>query len=365
MEIQQTKENQGGNRVKSRSKQQTGKHTIRKQTMRNQIIAQTGTQTGAQIRNQMEKTKSIKRRYQRKIILLRIEQLILLAVIVLLLCGSGNASALAEGAEQVSGKAERLVSSEIAVRDGDGQRTKNGFGYDSSTSRWLGEIALQGKNLDIQSEYKWLQKHKALFPKNKVEGAEGNAGLIHVLYTYGTGTYTVPEQQALKKEELEQDIPLLMQWDVRWGYETYGDSNIGICGCAPTCLAMVAVGLTQDERFTPAMVAAYAMKSDYYLAGTGTKWALFAGFAGDYGLICRTVGTDRSAILAELKKGNPVICSMSAGTFTLGGHFSVLCGEDNGKILVNDPNNVEYSNREWSIEEFADEIKNAWAFEKG
>lgn len=293
--------------------------------------------------------KSMKRKYQRKIILLRAEQLILLVVIVLLLCGNRNASALAEGTGQVSEKADKVISAEVAAGDGAGQ------GKSEQTEKEYEQT---------ESEYKWLQQHKSLFPKNKVEGAEGNAGLIHFLYTYGTGTYSVPEQKALKKEELEQGIPLLMQWDARWGYDTYGDSNIGICGCAPTCLAMVTVGLTRDERYTPAMVAAYAMKRDYYLEGTGTKWALFSGFAEDHGLTCRTVGTGRSAILAELKKGNPVICSMSAGTFTLGGHFIVLCGEDNGKIRINDPNNTELSNREWSMEEFAEEIKNAWVFEK-
>ena len=361
MKMQRTKENRAGNHVSSRSKKQTGKHAMRNPT---------AIQTAAKITNQAEKAKSIKRKYQRKIILLRVEQLLLLAVIGLLLCGKGNIPVLAEGTGQASGRNNRLVSAEIAVENeniqGRSEWTENDLlSGRSGDGRWLGESALLDGNIDIQSEYKWLQKHKALFSKNKVEGAEGNAGLIHFLYAYGTGTYSVPEQKTLTKEEMAQKLPLLIQWDARWGYESYGDSNIGICGCAPTCLAMVATGLTQNEHFTPAMVAAYAMKKDYYLAGTGTKWALFAGFARDYGLTCRTVGTDSSAILTELKKGNPVICSMSAGTFTLGGHFIVLCGEENGKILVNDPNNVEYSNREWSIEEFADEIKNAWAFEKG
>ena len=41
-------------------------------------------------------------------------------------------------------------------------------------------------------------------------------------------------------------IPLLLQWDERWGYSTYGTSIIAISGCGPTCMAMVASGLNQD-----------------------------------------------------------------------------------------------------------------------
>ena len=34
------------------------------------------------------------------------------------------------------------------------------------------------------------------------------------------------------------DVPLLMQWDVRWGYDSYGEEMVGLAGCGPTCMAM-------------------------------------------------------------------------------------------------------------------------------
>ncbi len=43
----------------------------------------------------------------------------------------------------------------------------------------------------------------------------------------------------LTEAEKEQDYPLFLQWDPRWGYEEYGDSSIvGLAGCGPVCLSM-------------------------------------------------------------------------------------------------------------------------------
>ena len=53
-------------------------------------------------------------------------------------------------------------------------------------------------------------------------------------------------------------VPLLMQWDERWGYESYGSGLIGWTGCGPTCLSMAAVGLTGDTGWNPAKVAAFS-----------------------------------------------------------------------------------------------------------
>ena len=50
-------------------------------------------------------------------------------------------------------------------------------------------------------------------------------------------------------------FPLLMQWDSRWGYQTYGDGLMALNGCGPTALSMVICGLTGDDTVTPWTVA--------------------------------------------------------------------------------------------------------------
>ena len=48
-------------------------------------------------------------------------------------------------------------------------------------------------------------------------------------------------------------VPLLMQWDQRWGYQQYAGDVFGLTGCGPTCLSMVAMYLTGDTSMTGAV----------------------------------------------------------------------------------------------------------------
>ena len=47
--------------------------------------------------------------------------------------------------------------------------------------------------------------------------------------------------------DLSQGVPLMMQWDMRWGYLKYGSDVVGITGCGPVCLAMAGYYVTGDE----------------------------------------------------------------------------------------------------------------------
>ncbi|MBP5266916.1 MAG: hypothetical protein J6Z06_08880, partial [Lachnospiraceae bacterium] len=152
-------------------------------------------------------------RLKRKILILRIEEVVMLLVIVALLLS----------------------------RCKDGLGASSAFAHDSEEQ--------------TETEYAWLEQHASDFPEGKIEAAAGNPGLIHFLYNYGNGTYDHDAVATLNSNEKSQDIPLFMQWDERWGYDLYGDNNIGMCGCAPTCLAMVAEGMTRNEEITPSSVA--------------------------------------------------------------------------------------------------------------
>ena len=268
-----------------------------------------------------EKIKNLKAKYHKKILVLRFQQLILIGIIAFLLGG--------KYAKSIS-----MINNSININN----------------------------EISIQEKYKWLENHKSMFEKNIVERAKENSGMINFLYNYGTNNYEIPKNVTLSEEEKSQDIPLLFQWDERWAYNSYGDDNIGLCGCGPTCLSMVAIGLTHDKNFTPNMIANYAMQKDYYLKNTGTKWTLFSAFAREHSLKCREINKDN--ITSELKNNNPVICSMSKGHFTDGGHFILLCNSENNKICVHDPNSLELSNREYNLYDFSDEIRIAWVFEK-
>lgn len=166
----------------------------------------------------------------------------------------------------------------------------------------------------------------------------------------------------LTKEEKNAEFPLFLQWDERWGYEEYGDTFVGVSGCAPTCVSMVVFALTGDENDTPDVVARYAKENDYYLRGTGTKWTFLTEGVKNFGIRGKEIALNKKQIISELKKGHPIICSMKSGIFTAQGHFIVLVGINGDKIIVNDPNSIAKSQCLWDYEVLEAEIKNLWSY---
>lgn len=168
----------------------------------------------------------------------------------------------------------------------------------------------------------------------------------------------------LSAAEKAQKVPHLLQWDKRWGYVAYGDDNIALSGCAPTCLAMVMIGLTGDAKITPDAVAEYASENGYYVEGTGTDWRMMTEGCLDFGIQGEILEMGEESIMTALEEGRPIICSMEPGDFTAAGHFIVLAGIEDGKIRVNDPNSKVRSEKLWDYSTLAPQIKGVWAFSK-
>ena len=158
------------------------------------------------------------------------------------------------------------------------------------------------------------------------------------------------------------EIPLLLQWDERWGYASYGENMIAISGCAPTSLAMVISGLTGDTSITPYKVAKYAEDNGFYVDGTGTSWSLMTSGSEFFGIDSKQISLSKDNIFSELENGHPIIASMREGDFTTAGHFIVLTGVSNGKIKVNDPNSKKRSSLLWDYDRLESQIKNLWSF---
>ena len=165
----------------------------------------------------------------------------------------------------------------------------------------------------------------------------------------------------LTEAEKEQDYPLFLQWDPRWGYEEYGDSSIvGLAGCGPVCLSMALYYLLDDESLTPDVLAEYSMKNGYYVSGTGTAWALLTDVPAKYGVEVTQPGVSEETIKKALDQGSVIICSMRPGDFTARGHFIVIYGYDKEGFMVNDPNCVARSKEQWLFSEIGKQIKHIW-----
>lgn len=167
----------------------------------------------------------------------------------------------------------------------------------------------------------------------------------------------------LTETEKEQEFPLFLQWDPRWGYQPYGEKScIGLSGCGPTCLSMVLYYLTGNEELTPDVTAAYSMENGYYVEGSGTAWLLMEDLPKRYGVTVQSVSLSFNNMIASLDNGGIIICAMGRGDFTTAGHFIVIYGYDSEGFLVNDPNCVARSSRKWSYSEIDQQIKNIWVY---
>lgn len=169
----------------------------------------------------------------------------------------------------------------------------------------------------------------------------------------------------ISDEIVEGEIPLFIQWDKRWGYCMYGTDFFGVNGCGPTCLAMVVCGLTNDAEYNPYDIAMFSMSNDYYISGQGTSWNLMTEGARNLGLTVESGNITQWYIEHNLSSQSPMICSMEPGDFTYTGHFIVLTGiDEDGKIIVNDPNSYINSKKHWEISDLLPQIKSIWCYRR-
>ncbi len=159
-----------------------------------------------------------------------------------------------------------------------------------------------------------------------------------------------------------QSVPLLYQWDERWGYKEYNESIMGLSGCGPTCVSMVSLYILKDKTMTPLKIAKFSEENGYCLPDNGSLWTLISEGTKRLGLKVRELGLDENLIKSNLEKNNPIICNMGPGDFSKYGHYIVLSDYIDGKIKINDPNSKIRSEKLWTFSEIKDQIRNLWAF---
>ena len=205
-----------------------------------------------------------------------------------------------------------------------------------------------------------ILSHLEDYPQELLELAVRNPETVDFVADYPQEKDRAPAETV---EEAERGtIPLLLQWDPRWGYAQYGDGPMALNGCGPTALSMVICGLTGDRTATPYAVAQYAQEMGYYVDGVGTSWELMSAGGTHFGVAARELPLSQSVMENALAAGEPIICSVGPGDFTTSGHFIVLSGLEDGKFQVRDPNRRSTSEKLWDYDTLAGQITNLWAF---
>lgn len=225
---------------------------------------------------------------------------------------------------------------------------------DLETEQKLALLAAEDKEIAA------IYAERERYPEELLTALANNPEMIDFAAGYPDAEKAV--NGGFTESELSEEFPLLLQWDSRWGYAPYGDSCIGIAGCAPTCLSMVILSLTHNEEATPDKIADYSMAYGHYVEGVGTSWTLLTEAAEAYGVGAREMGLDEAEIKAFLDNDGLIICSMRPGDFTTQGHFIVICGYDKNGFFIKDPNSMERTDRQWTYEEIWYQIKNLWGY---
>lgn len=139
------------------------------------------------------------------------------------------------------------------------------------------------------------------------------------------------------------------QLDERYADKPYGTDHIGGYGCGPTAMAMVVSSLT-DQTADPTAMAEWSYENGYWCKGSGSYHALIPAAAESWGLsVAGCPVSEPQRILDALAKGKLVVAIMSKGHFTKSGHFIVLRGIQDGKILVADPASYDRSGQLWDL----------------
>lgn len=141
----------------------------------------------------------------------------------------------------------------------------------------------------------------------------------------------------------------------KYSYFNQGDSIwnhnglwIRSSGCGPSAVAVCIANLT-GKWVTPVDVAAWAYQNGYY-SSAGSVHGGIPAMARHWGLQCKGLGTDGTAIKRSLKEGKPVVGLMGPGYFTGGGHFITLLEIDkNDKVLVADVGSRKRSERKYDL----------------
>lgn len=183
-------------------------------------------------------------------------------------------------------------------------------------------------------------------------------------YDFVTG---YPEREKYQGQEIDLtgevtpgQVPLLLQWDRRWGYDSYGSEMIAIAGCGPACMSMAYTYLTGETDRNPREMAKFANDNGYYTEA-GTSWSFFTDGALQLGLSGVEIGLDEAKMKEVLDRGDVIICSMRPGDFTTTGHFILIRGWDEKGFFVNDPNSRANSGKQWDYDTLQSQIKCLWA----
>ena len=126
-------------------------------------------------------------------------------------------------------------------------------------------------------------------------------------------------------------------------------------------LYATAIYESYDERFT-ASLGLRADANNYAPTGA-TEWSFMTEAAYAFGFYAEMVAPTRQTVESALRQGNPVICVVGAGDFTMLGHYIILKSiDERGMVEIYDPNSPDTSARKWDLVRVLNQADVAWVY---
>ena len=232
------------------------------------------------------------------------------------------------------------------------------FGTHGQSGSWTKAGAGQAKAEEFLE--KQQENRNGEYPQELLEMLEKNPETYDFVMSYPDRDKYQGKEIDLMEEVKSGEVPLFLQWDRRWGYDSYGSEMIAIAGCGPTCMSMAYIYLTGDTEMNPRKMAEFANENGYNTEA-GTSWSFFTDGASQLELQGAEIGLDEAKMKEVLDEEKVIICSMRPGDFTTTGHFILIRGYDKKGFLVNDPNSRENSEKQWNYDTLYPQIKCLWA----
>ena len=172
-----------------------------------------------------------------------------------------------------------------------------------------------------------------------------DGSIQHTEYTGGT----IASLGDVRFTDGATEVVYFNQLDQRYANQPFGTDNIGGYGCGPTSMSIVVSSLT-DEIVDPIAMAKWAYENGGWCKGQGSYHSLIPNAAKAWGLnVEGCKASEPQRILDALSQGKLVVAIMGKGHFTTTGHFIVLRGVQDGKILVADPASTSRSQKAWDL----------------
>lgn len=169
------------------------------------------------------------------------------------------------------------------------------------------------------------------------------------MFQFAGSSNTIPSLGDVRFTDGVTEVVYYNQLDDRYANQPYGTDNIGGYACGPTAMAIVVSSLTED-RVDPVEMSRWAYEHGYWCSKSGSYHTLIPGAAQAWNLpVEGCTASEPQRIVDALSQGKLVVALMTKGHFTSSGHFIVLRGVRDGKILVADPSSYTRSQKAWDL----------------